>query len=284
MAQNTGTQPASVRPSSAPVQPAAAPAVLRQGRAADAPSAAGQPAPGDTAIATNATQSPPEHSTDGDDARTGPHQQAATRQRDLRLMMRQCDRVLLADHALLAMESWPDNARLSAARRRRDLWLLVIALAAVLLIGGVVGVFPAWVGGSGFGAFVTTLLLAFVPVRRVFSPLASYRELIVQRRQLLNDARRHVAHLEGQDGLAWQCARMASFNPALASFSFSQLLEASQNHTLVRQLTARKYVRLYLFYLVEADKAYQRLQQAFLDGHQRMRDDGLVADSASLTS
>lgn len=37
----------------------------------------------------------------------------------------------------------------------------------------------------------------------------------------------------------------------------------------MRQLTERKYVRLYLFYLVEADKAYQRLQQVFLDSRQQ---------------
>jgi hypothetical protein len=48
---------------------------------------------------------------------------AANHQRQLRLMMRQCDRVLLADYDLLAMEKWPDNARISAARRRRDLWV-----------------------------------------------------------------------------------------------------------------------------------------------------------------
>jgi hypothetical protein len=62
---------------------------------------------------------------------------------------------------------------------------------------------------------------------------------------------------------------MARFNPALASHSFSQLRKASKKHTLVQQLTERKYVRLYLFYLVEADKAYQKLQQVFLDNRQK---------------
>ncbi len=280
MAQNTGTQSVPARPPPTSTQPTAAPAVLRQGRAADPlPSklnAAEQSELDASAVAANSAENPPEHDKDSDDTHAGVGDEAAARQTDLRLMMRQCDRVLLADYALLAMENWPDNARLSAARYRRDLWLLVIAVAAVLLTGAVVGVLPAWVGGTGFGALVTTLLVAFPPVRRVFSSRASYGELIMQRRQLLNDARRHVAHLEGQDGLVWQCARMAAFNPALASFSFSQLLEASEQHTLVRQLTARKYVRLYLIYLVEADKAYQRLQQSFLDGHQRVLDEGLV--------
>ncbi|HEV8077536.1 MAG TPA: hypothetical protein VGP45_04035, partial [Marinobacter sp.] len=201
---------------------------------------------------------------------------AANRQRQLRLIMRQCDRVLLADYNVLAMETWPDNAQMSAARRRRDGWLLAVVIAAVLFVGGVIGVLPAWLGGTGFGALVTTLLLALPPVRRVFSSRLSHRELMQQRRHMLQDARRHVAHLEGADGLAWQCERMAAFNPALASHSFSRLREASEKHTLAQQLTERKYVRLYLFYLVEADKAYQRLQQVFLDSHQEGLDQGLV--------
>jgi len=297
MAQNTGTQ---ARQAPATALSAAAPAVLRQGRAADpaqavvdkAVAVAGQGTQNNTQPSTGPNESAKQPSdamaanaSDGRDASSGGNRdKAANRQRQLRLMMRQCDRVLLADYGLLAMEAWPDNARISAARKRRDLWLLAAVIAAVLFVGGVLGVLPAWLGGTGFGAFVTTLLLALPPVRRVFSSRASHRELIQQRRQMLRDARRHVAHLEGSDGLVWQCERMAAFNPALASHSFSQLREASEKHTLVKQLTERKYVRLYLFYLVEADKAYQRLQQAFLDGRQQGLDQGLAEDSANLTS
>ncbi|MCL1476739.1 MULTISPECIES: hypothetical protein [unclassified Marinobacter] len=264
MAQNTGTK---ARQVSATASLAVAPAVLRQGRAAD-------PAPvvADKAVAV-AGQSSEAMAADASGSRDadfgGNRDKAANRQRQLRLIMRQCDRVLLADYDLLTMEQWPDNARISAARWCRDLWLLAVVIAAVLFIGGVLGVLPAWLGGTGFGAFVTTLLLALPPVRRVFSSRPSHRELMQQRRQMLRDARRHVAHLEGSDGLVWQCERMAAFNPALASHSFSRLREASEKHTLVRQLTERKYVRLYLFYLVEADKAYQRLQQVFLDSRQQ---------------
>ena len=280
MAQNTGTQ---ARP--APASSAAAPAVLRQGRAADpaqavadkAVAVAGQGAQNNTQPSTGPNESAKQPSdvmaADAADSREASSSsggdKAANRQRQLRLMMRQCDRVLLADYDLLAMEKWPDNARISAGRRRRDLWLLAVVVAAALFVSGVLGVLPAWLGGSGFGALVTTLLLALPPVRRVFSSRPSHRELVQQRGQMLRDARRHVAHLEGADGLAWQCQRMAAFNPALASHSFSRLREASEKHTLVRQLTERKYVRLYLFYLVEADKAYQSLQQAFLDSRQQ---------------
>jgi hypothetical protein len=305
MAQNTGTQ---ARQAPATASSAAAPAVLRQGRAADrAPAAADkavavagqvtqnntQPLSGSNESAKQPSDAMAADAAGSRDASSGSNRdKAANHQRQLRLMMRQCDRVLLADYNLLAMEKWPDNARISAARRRRDLWLLAVTVAAVFFVSGVLGLLPAWLGGAGFGVFVTTLLLAVPPVRRVFNPRPSNRELVQQRGQMLRDARRHVAHLEGVDGLVWQCERMAAFNPALASHSFSRLREASKAHTLVQQLTERKYVRLYLFYLVEADKAYQRLQQVFLDSRQEGLDQGLVEggpvddgkDSANLTN
>ncbi|MEH6355077.1 MAG: hypothetical protein V7760_03510 [Marinobacter sp.] len=297
MAQNTGTR---AREAPATASLAVAPAVLRQGRAADpAPAVAdkaveGQVAENNTQPSTNQNESAKQSSeamaagASGRSDAVSASNRGEAANRQLRLMMRQCNRVLLADYDLLAMEKWPDNARISAARKHRDLWWLAVVIAAVLFVSGVLGVLPAWLGGTGFGTLVTTLLLALPPVRRVFSSRPSHGELMQQRRQMLRDARRHVAHLEGSDGLVWQCERMAAFNSALASHSFSRLREASEKHTLVRQLTERKYVRLYLFYLVEADKAYQRLQQVFLDSHH----DGLeqspleaAADgSANLTS
>jgi len=290
MAENTGTQ------APATASSAAAPAVLRQGRAADpvptvvdkAVAVAGQGTQNNTQPSIGSNESAKQTSDamaadaagSRDASSVSNRDKAANHRRQLRLMMRQCDRLLLADYDLLAMEKWPDNARISAARRRRDLWLLAVAVAAVFFVGGVLGLLPAWLGGAGFGVFVTTLLLALPPVRRVFSSRPSNRELVQQRGQMLRDARRHVAHLEGADGLVWQCERMAAFNPALASHSFARLREASKTHTLVRQLTERKYVRLYLFYLVEADKAYQRLQQAFLDSRQEGLEQSSLEEAA----
>jgi hypothetical protein len=288
MAENAGTQARQT-----PATPlSAGSAVLRQGRAADsvlivadkAVATAGHGTQNNIqpSIGSNESAKPPPDvmAADSGDAPTGSDcDKAANHQRQLRLMMRQCDRVLLADYNLLAMEKWPDNARVSAALKRQNLWLLAVAVAAAFFVGGVLGLLPAWLGGTGFGVFVTTFLLALPPVRRVFSSRLSNRELVQQRGQMLRDARRHVAHLEGADGLVWQCERMVMFNPALASHSFSQLREASKKHTLVQQLTERKYVRLYLFYLVEADKAYQKLQHAFLDNRQQGLEQGWVPSS-----
>lgn len=199
---------------------------------------------------------------------------AESRQRKLRLMLRQCDRVLLLDFDLLALPDWPDNYTLSAARRNRDLWLFSALVAAMIFLSGMTGFVPAWVAGGGFGAFVIILLMGVPAVRRIYTSRPSYMDLLIRRRRMLRDARKHVQHLEGKEGLVWQCARMAEFNPTLRATRFSELLALSERGALARNLTRREHVRLYLVYLLEAEKAYSRAQQAFFEGHHRAIDEG----------
>ena len=202
---------------------------------------------------------------------------AESRQRKLRLMLRQCDRVLLLDFDLLALPDWPDNYTLSAARRNRDLWLFSALLAMIIFLSGMTGFVPAWIAGGGFGAFALILLMGVPTVRRLYTSRSSYMDLIVRRRRLLRDARKHVAHLEGKEGLVWQCARMAEFNPSLKATRFSELVALSEHRVLARNMTRREHVRLYLVYLLEAEKAYARAQQAFFEGHQQAIDKGWVS-------
>lgn len=199
---------------------------------------------------------------------------AESRQRKLRLMLRQCDRVLLLDFELLALPDWPDNYTLSAARRNRDLWLFCALLTAIVFLSGMTGFVPAWIAGGGFGAFVIVLLMGVPAVRRFYTSRPSYMDLIIRRRQLLRDARKHIEHLEGKEGLVWQCARMAEFNASLKAMRFSELLALSERRVLARNMTRREHVRLYLVYLLEAEKAYSRVQQAFFEGHQQAIDKG----------
>ncbi len=199
---------------------------------------------------------------------------AESRQRKLRLMLRQCDRVLLMDFDLLAMNGWPDNFTLAEARRGRDLWLFSALIAAAIFLSGLTGFVPAWIAGGGFGAFVIILLLGIPAVRRIYTTKPSYLDLIMTRQRMIREARQHVAHLEGSDGLIWQCARMAGFNPALKNTRFSHLLKLSESRVLSRQLTRREHVRLYLIYLLEAEKAYSRVQKAFFEGNQEAIDRG----------
>ncbi len=202
------------------------------------------------------------------------HRQAQTELRNLRLMLRQCDRVLLMDFDLLSMPEWPDNYSLAKARRSRDLWLLSALVAATVFLSGLTGFVPAWVAGGGFGVCVIILLLGVPFIRRIYTNKPSYLDLIWQRQRLLRGARKHVAHLEGSDGLVWQCARMARYNASLRHARFSDMIRLSEQRVLPRYLTKREHFRLYLIYMLEAERAYNKIQQAFFDGNQAAIDKG----------
>ena len=202
------------------------------------------------------------------------HRQTQTELKNLRLMLRQCDRVLLMDFDLLSMADWPDNYSLAQARRSRDLWLLSALVAATLFLSGLTGFVPAWVAGGGFGASVIILLLGVPFIRRIYTSKPSYLDLIWQRQNMLSDARKHVAHLEGSDGLVWQCARMAAYNASLRHGRFSDMIRLSEQRALPRYLTKREHFRLYLIYMLEAERAYNKIQQAFFDGNQAAIDKG----------
>ncbi len=202
------------------------------------------------------------------------HRQAQTELKNLRLMLRQCDRVLLMDFDLLSMSDWPDNYSLAQARRRRDLWLLSALVAATLFLSGLTGFVPAWVAGGAFGASVIILLLGVPAIRRIYTSKPSYLDLVWRRQTMLSDARKHIAHLEGSEGLVWQCARMARYNASLRHGRFSDMIRLSEQRVLPRCLTKRENFRHYLIYMLEAERAYNKIQQAFLDGNQMAIDKG----------
>ncbi|MDG5498741.1 hypothetical protein [Marinobacter sp. BGYM27] len=214
-----------------------------------------------------------------------------SRQHNNRRLIRQCERVLLLEFNTLAMPDWPDDFAMAAARRRRDLWLFSATLTAIVFLAGVPGLVPAWIAGTGFGALVLVLLAGIPAVRRLFSDKPSHLDLVIQRQRRLKEARSHIQHLEGNEGLAWQCAMMSEHNPALKSQRFNTLIRLSEQRVLARQLRHRKHIRLYLIYMLEAEKAYERLQNAYFQGHQLSVDKGWIepelkddtADVASMT-
>ncbi|PCM45363.1 hypothetical protein [Marinobacter sp. ANT_B65] len=273
MAQNQSAEEA--------VTGAAQGAVLRPGRSADPAPAQPDPDEGAEAGEVDSVQSgeKPEEGADSSDG-TDPAQ-AESRQRTLRLMLRQCDRVLLMDFDLLAMNDWPDSFSVAAARRSRDLWMFCALVAAIIFLSGLTGFVPAWIAGGGFGAFVIILLLGIPAIRRIYTSKPSYLDLLIRRQRMMRDARKHAEHLEGKDGLIWQCARMTDFNPALKNTRFSSLLRLSEQKALPRALSRREHVRLYLIYLLEAEKAYSRAQAAFFEGNQDAIDKGWQKAAAS---
>ena len=265
-----------------PEEPAQAP-VLRPGRAADPlPSPmesepdteAAEAAPAEEAPETTSEAVSGSDELEGSGSRKPERVLAESRQRKLRQMLRQCDRVLLMDFDLLAMNGWPDNYTMAEARRGRDLWVFSALVTAAIFLSGLTGFVPAWIAGGGFGAFVIILMLGIPAIRRIYTNKPSYLDLIMTRQRMLREARQHVSHLEGSDGLIWQCARMGDFNPALKNTRFSHLLRLSESRILSRYLTRREHVRLYLIYLLEAEKAYSRVQKAFFEGNQEAIEQG----------
>lgn len=208
---------------------------------------------------------------------------AESYQRKLRRLLRQCERVNLMDFNILSLGGWPDSYTLNAARRRRDSWLLSATIAALVFLSGMTGFVPAWIAGGGFGAFVVILLLGLPFIRRLYSSRPSYLELILRRQQLLSDARRHVAHLEGEVGLIWQCNALSEFNPTLASPRFSTLRHLSEQRRLASSLTRREHFRLYLIFMLEAEKAYERMQHVYFEQHQKAIDRGWYSVAQAVT-
>ncbi len=276
--------------------------VLRPGRPAD-PAPAKPPAmpsaperPAEAAPeASGAGNSADQVALDGPETAVEPQQpqeppsvrvQASMRQHRKRQLLRQCERVLLLDFEALALSDWPDSYSLAQARRRRDLWLFSATVSALVFFSGMTGLVPAWLAGGGFGATVLITLAGVPAVRRLYATRPSHLDLVMKRRRLLREARKHIAHLEGETGLVWQCAGMAEFNPVLRSPRFAGLVNLSQRRVLARALTRRDHIRLCLIFLLEAEKAYGRLESAYLDGHQEAIDQGWdeaaeVPDSAS---
>lgn len=253
--------------------------VLRPGRPADPAAslpATSKPAPGPASEAGPETAPAPEQApatpeSGGDASSPIPATMGQHRRRQL---LRQCERVLLLDFDTLAMAGWPDSYSLARARRRRDLWLFGATLSALVFLSGMTGLVPAWIAGGGFGATVLVTLAGVPAIRRLYSSQPSYLDLVTKRSRLMREARKHIAHLENDTGLVWQCTAMAEYNPALRSPRFSGLVNLSERRILARTLTRREHIRLVLIFLLEAEKAYGRLETAYLEGHQQALDEG----------
>ncbi|GGY64011.1 hypothetical protein [Marinobacter zhanjiangensis] len=281
-----GSQPA---PVPAPAPPARSPLEAAGDEAADASEEQQSESSPDTgteegdAAASAEDSAEAEAQDDADDADDVQRLYAESYQRRLRRLLRQCERVNLMDFNVLSLAGWPDNHILNAARRRRDTWLLSATIAALVFLSGMTGFVPAWLAGGGFGAFAVILLMGLPVVRRLYSPGPSYLDLVLYRQQLLRDARKHIAHLEGEVGLIWQCNELSEFNPALASTRFSTLKHLSEQRRLAASLSRREHIRLYLIFMLEAEKAYQRMQAAYFQEHQKAIDRGwkTVADAVT---
>ena len=196
------------------------------------------------------------------------------RQRQRRKLLHDCERLLLLDFNTLAMPGWPDHHALSLARRRRDSWILFLAILSAIVLAGMANLVPAVIAGVSFGLLVAVGAWGFPVIRHVFTSEPSYLELVVKRRQMLHRARKHVAHLEEPLGLAACCRHMAEYNSALRRHRFQRLYRLSEQGRLAGSIRSRAAAQLYLIFALEAEKAYNRLREAYLKNYQDQLEQG----------
>ena len=144
----------------------------------------------------------------------------------------------------------------------------------MLFLFSLLGVLTAWVGGVGCGLAFLSAIFAFSPARRFFFSRPHLHDLLALRKRIEYTALHHVQYLEGRDGLAWRCAKLAKYNPNLKRPLFKGVYRYSKNKTLISYLHNRKTIRLYLLLMVEAQKAYQRLEKDYLENHFKHLDEG----------
>ncbi|MFE8071491.1 hypothetical protein QQM79_10560 [Marinobacteraceae bacterium S3BR75-40.1] len=224
------------------------------------------------------TQAIPETEPTGSATRVDERQHWAQRVAHRRRLLQSCQAIQLYDYGLLSLPGWPENRALAMAARRRDYWILVMSLFALCFVAGMMDVAPAWVGGAGFGSFMVGLLLLLPPIRKMLVSSQSYFELRAVRRRLMRQARAHITHLEGQNGLAWCCRELGEFNENLKGNRYQGIYRLSHAGTLPHYIRSRAHVRLYLMFLLEADRAYRALERAYQRDMMRGLDQGWVEE------
>lgn len=223
----------------------------------------------------------PAENTDEDAAEERRRFQRAQQKR--KRLLQQCERVLLLEFNRLSLPDWPDNYAVAEARRRRDIWIAVLCILGAVFLAGALHLAPAWLGGIGFGGFVLVTLLGVPMIRRFVTDRPSWMDLLLIRRRMMREAQAHVRHLEGNNGLAWQCAAMRDYNAVLDRPRFSAILRLSESGMLASALRTRAHMRLYLIFMLEAEKAYQRMQANYLANVQEAAAQGWIDSSGTDT-
>jgi len=185
-----------------------------------------------------------------------------------------CEPVMGLNYDCLAMDDYPENALVVAAKRDRDYWIFLTSVFATVFLLGLMNLLPAWIAASAGGLSLASALFAFSPARKHFFSRPPLRELLNQRKKIEFRALNHIHFLEGDDGLAWRCAKMAKYNRNLDRKLFTGLIQFSHQGRLAEVLRARKHIRLYLLFMIEAQKAYKRLQNDYLSNHFKNLDQG----------
>lgn len=179
-------------------------------------------------------------------------------------LLASCERVNLVNLQVLSMEGYPDNWSIDSARKTRDLLIMGGSLSLGVFIIGLGGLLPAAISGISLGLSAMMMFLAFSPIQSIFTNKPSLTELSSRRSRITQAARGHVTFLEGNGGLAWRCEALGKYNRHLYNEQFSALLQYSKTGRLIFALQSPRHFRLYLMFMIEAQKAYKKLQTIYL--------------------
>ena len=185
-----------------------------------------------------------------------------------------CEPVMGMNYDTLAMDDYPDNALVAAARRDRDYWIFLCSLFGSSFVLGLLGFVPAWVSGIGSGLCLASILFACTSIRSSFFVRPPLSELLQKRKAIEFSALNHIQFLEGKTGLAWRCGKMSKYNSNLNRKLFKGLMHYSLERTLLNVVKNKKHIRLYLLLMIESQKAYKRLQNDYLQSHFANLDQG----------
>jgi hypothetical protein len=184
-----------------------------------------------------------------------------------KILLAGCEPVMSFNYDVLAMDEYPENSLVAAARRDRDYWLVVCSIFASVFFFGVLGFVSPGIAGIACGLSFLSAIFAFSPLRRHLFSRPPLRVLLEKRKQIEFRALTHIRLLEGDDGLVWRCEKLKKYNSNLSKKIFSGLYRFSKERKLLSVVRQRKHIRLYLLLMIEAQKAYKRLEKDYLEHH-----------------
>lgn len=184
-----------------------------------------------------------------------------------KILLAGCEPVMGFNYNFLAMDDYPDNALVSAAKRDRDYWLSVCAIFGSVFFFGLLGFVSPGIAGIACGLGFLSAIFAFSPFRKHFFSRPHLHELMAKRKEIEFRALNHISLLEGKDGLAWRCKKLQKYNSNLSKNIFSGIFHYSKQRQLLNIVRQKKHIRLYLLLMIESQKAYKRLEKDYLEHH-----------------
>lgn len=192
-----------------------------------------------------------------------------------KLLLAGCEPVMSMNFDCLAMDAYPSNEAVAAAKYARDYWMFIALLGAVVFVLGFTPLVPALIAGFACGMACLGVACANAWVRRTVFASPAYSDLLGERKAIEFKALNHIRYLEGVDGLAWRCQKMNKYNSNLNRKMFNGMVMFSQQNQMLDVIRNRKQIRLYLLFMVEAQKAYKRLQKDYLENHFKYVEQGM---------